>query len=259
MSVVTIPAINCGQKRLSLFWPQARESEDWERHTHRRSFIVFHVFDFIVTYLSLLQFAPWIVDRPHGGCWRWGGDKRDNGSSFRLRRRRKKAHCCWGPPPTSTLILHGCAFFFTLADSMAGDKSSSPFFFLFSSTWWRFFLFFLSSLSKVQTSEGKMTFDITFSWCHLCVSVKRNEGYGKGRQIASLWWWVMSSFKKAWENNKSDKLICWCDPVLVQSELPLLLLCEKNLYSIRSNCCLAHISCPHAGSKSQSGNKLTLW
>lgn len=143
------------KKRLSLFWPQARESEDWATHTHRRSFIVFHVFDFIVTYLSLLQFAPWIVDRPHGGCWRWGGDKRDNGSSFRLRRRRKKAHCCWGPPPTSTLILHGCAFFFTLADSMAGDKSSSPFFFLFSSTWWRFFLFFYPPSQKYKPVRGK--------------------------------------------------------------------------------------------------------
>lgn len=65
----------------------------------------FHVFNFIVTYLSLLQFAPWIVDRPHCGCW---GHK---GTMDLLKvAAMKKARCRWAPPPTSTLILHGCAF-----------------------------------------------------------------------------------------------------------------------------------------------------
>lgn len=41
----------------------------------------FHVFNFIVAYLSLLHFAAWIVGRPHSGC---RGHKGDNGSPLGL-------------------------------------------------------------------------------------------------------------------------------------------------------------------------------
>lgn len=42
----------------------------------------FHVFNFIVAYLSLLHFAAWIVGRPHSGC---RGHKGDNRSPLGLR------------------------------------------------------------------------------------------------------------------------------------------------------------------------------
>lgn len=54
----------------------------------------FHVFNFIVTYLSLLQFAPWMVGRPHSGCW---GHKGDNGSPLGLW--RWKRHTAAGVLP----------------------------------------------------------------------------------------------------------------------------------------------------------------
>lgn len=66
----------------------------------------------------------------------------------------KKAHCCWGPPPTSTLILHGCAFSHWL-NQWRETKGQVFFFFSFLRT-------FFWGLLKVQTTEGKVTFDITF-------------------------------------------------------------------------------------------------
>lgn len=56
-----------------------------ERNTKRFHCVpprTFHVFNFIVAYLSLLHFAAWIVGRPHSGC---RGHKGDNGSPLGLR------------------------------------------------------------------------------------------------------------------------------------------------------------------------------
>ena len=104
---------------------KGRYSTRGNRHKHFHCASGFHVLNFIGTYLSLLQFAPWIVDRPHCGCW---GTQRGQWISFKLR--CWKRHAATGVlPPTSTLILHGCAFSHWL-NQWARDKRTTLLFFL---------------------------------------------------------------------------------------------------------------------------------
>lgn len=133
-----------------MWWDEERNGHT-HTHTHSLSSCrTFHVFNFIVTYLSLLRFAPWIVDRPHCGCW---GHKWDNGSPLGCGV-EKGTLPPGSSPDFNTDFTRLC--FFTLVESVAADKRTAlpHFFFLrtFSFLW----------LLKSTNQQGKVTFDITF-------------------------------------------------------------------------------------------------
>ena len=137
----------------------------------------FHVFNFIGTYLSLLQFAPWIVGRPHCGCW---GHKGDNGSPLGLL--WWKRHAAAGVLPRLQHWFYTVVLFHTGWINGRRQKDKSPFFPLFLRS---FFFGGGGLLLKVQTSEGKWPLTSPF-WTRLSLSLKWCEGYGKGRRSASL-------------------------------------------------------------------------
>ena len=124
-------------------------------HTNTHSLCscgTFHVFNFIVTYLSLLQFAPWIVGRPHCGCW---GHKGDNGSPLGLL--WWKRHAAAGVLPRLQHWFYTVVLFHTGWINGRRQKDKSPFFPLFLRSF-----FFLFGTLKNTNQRGKVTFDITF-------------------------------------------------------------------------------------------------